>query len=59
MAASNRPKQEIEPSEPVDVADGIPDRSPARAKWKLVVIGLIFLAWVAVLVFIRIAGQPK
>ena len=59
MAASNRPKQEIERSEPVDVVDGIPDRSQTRAKWKLVVIGLIFLAWTAVLVFIRIAGQPK
>jgi len=43
--------------EPIDVVDGIPDRSPNAAWWKYVLLGAIFLGWVAFLVYVRIAGS--
>lgn len=46
-----------ETPEPVDVVDGIPDRSGRRAAWKYWVIILVFLAWVALLVYIQLAGR--
>jgi len=41
----------------VDVVDGIPDRHPRPALWKNVLIGLIFIAWLAVLIYCWLAGQ--
>jgi len=46
------------PPEPVDVVDGIPDRSPTAPRWKLAVILLVFLAWVGFMLFVQIAGRP-
>lgn len=44
------------PPEPRDVVDGIPDRSPNAAAWKLLVLGGVFLAWIGFLIYCRIAG---
>ena len=43
-----RATQEAPP--PVDVVDGIPDRTSRQAVWKYAVLALIFAAWVAVLI---------
>jgi hypothetical protein len=43
---------------PVDVVDGIPDRQARPAKWKYVLLAVVFLAWVAFLVYCQIAGKP-
>ena len=42
--------------DPVDVVDGIPDRSTRSGKWVLVLLGAVFLAWVAFLVYNAVAG---
>jgi len=42
--------------QPVDVVDGIPDRSLRPGRWKYVLIAVIFLAWVAFLVYCQLAG---
>ena len=52
-----RPPAEDGPS-PVDVMDGIPDRSANPAPLKHILVAVIFLAWVAFLVFCAIAGAP-
>ena len=44
--------------EPVDVADGIPDRTSHPALWKYLVLALIFIAWLCLLVLCGIAGAP-
>jgi len=44
-------------AKPVDVVDDIPDRSPRPALWKNVLIGVIFLAWLVVLIYCWLAGQ--
>jgi hypothetical protein len=41
---------------PVHVIDGIPGRSANLAIWKYVVLAIIFLAWVAFLIYIRSGG---
>ena len=43
--------------QPVDVVDGIPDRSARRPLWKYILIGVLFLAWVAFLVYCHLAGR--
>lgn len=45
--------------EPVDVVDGIPDRSGNRAAWKYVVLAVVFLAWIAFLIYCQIAAKPS
>ncbi len=42
--------------EPVDVVDGIPDRSGAPHRWKYAVLVLIFLGWVGFLIYCALAG---
>ena len=42
---------------PVDVVDGIPDRSRHRPRWKYVALAAVFLAWVAVLLYCHLAGN--
>jgi hypothetical protein len=42
---------------PVDVADGIPDRSAKPVKWVYVAIAVVFLAWMAFLVYCAVAGR--
>ncbi len=51
-----RARPEVVP-EPKDVVDGIPDRSTKRRLWVLLVLGAIFLGWVAFLIYCRIAGS--
>jgi len=45
--------------DPVDVVDGIPDRSPNPAAWKYVALIALFLAWLCFLVICKIAGAPR
>lgn len=45
------------PPTPVDVCDGIPDRSSRPAGRRVLWIVLIFLGWVGVLVWIGLAGR--
>jgi len=52
------PNAAPQPPEPVDVVDGIPDRSPTAPRWKLVVILLVFLAWVGFMLYVQFAGRP-
>ena len=44
-------------SEPVDVVDGIPDRSRRRGGWVLMLLAAIFLAWMAFLIAVKILGS--
>jgi uncharacterized membrane-anchored protein len=37
------------PAQPIDVVDGIADRSSRPAAWKYAALAAVFLAWVAVL----------
>ena len=46
------------PSEPIDVVDGLPDRSSRPSLWKYLALLLVFLAWVAALIYIDIVGSP-
>lgn len=41
--------QAATPTQPIDVIDGIADRSSHPAAWKYAALALAFLAWVAVL----------
>jgi hypothetical protein len=49
-------RQPPQPTEPRDVIDGIPDRAASRPVWKYVLIGMIFLAWLAFLIYCLVAG---
>ena len=49
---------EEKPHQPVDIVDGIPDRCEQRPKWRYVVIAVVFVVWVAFLVYCAAAGQP-
>ncbi len=53
-----RSENETAPREPVDVTDGIPDRSPHGRGWKLLLILVAFLVWIALLIYFQIAGSP-
>jgi hypothetical protein len=37
------------PVKPIDVVDGIPNRSPNRPLWKYLLVAVGFLAWLGVL----------
>lgn len=54
--ADNKADKRPAVTNPVDVVDGIPDRSPRPATWKYILIGAIFAAWVGVLVYFLVAG---
>lgn len=41
---------------PVDVIDGIPGRNANTAAWKYILLVILFLAWVAFLIYIRSGG---
>ncbi|HOF18564.1 MAG TPA: hypothetical protein PK082_06615 [Phycisphaerae bacterium] len=41
--------------EPVDVVEGIPDRSNRRSAWKYFLLAAIFLLWLAFLVYCQLA----
>lgn len=46
------------PPEPVNVVDGIPDRSDRPGWRRLVWILVVFAAWVTFLVYCLVAGSP-
>lgn len=46
------------PPAPVNVVDGIPDRSASPRRWKYLVIAAGFVAWVALLAACAIWGAP-
>jgi hypothetical protein len=43
---------------PVDIVDGIPDRAIERPTWRFVLLGAIFAAWIAFLIYVAAAGGP-
>jgi len=45
--------------EPIDISDGIPDRSAVRPRWRIVLIVVVFAAWVAFLIYCRFAGRVE
>ncbi len=54
MAAKDnaaKPPQPAPALPPRDVVDGIPDRAARRPLWKYLVIALVFLAWLAFLLY--------
>ena len=57
QAEGNHQEESI--PEPVNVIDGVPDRSGKPAAWKYALIGLIFLAWVVFLVYCLLAGNVE
>lgn len=59
VSAVSRPEGEVKPALPVDVVDGIPDRSSKRGRWIYLLVAIIFCVWVAVLIYIQIAGRPE
>ncbi|MFP3937924.1 MAG: hypothetical protein ACLFVW_06245 [Phycisphaerae bacterium] len=50
--------REHEPPEPVDVHDGIPDRSGSPRRWPVLVMGGVFLCWLGFLIYCAAAGNP-
>jgi len=53
------PSDGDQPAGPVDVVDGLPDRSSQPAMWKYLLLLAVFLAWVAFLVFCALAGRGE
>jgi hypothetical protein len=47
-----------EPPAPVDVRDGIPDRSERRGRWPILVLLGVFLAWLGFLIYCAVGGSP-
>ena len=47
------------PTDPVDVADGIPDRSATCPMWRYAVLVAIFIAWIVFLVYCQITAIPE
>ena len=45
------------PPDPVDVADGIPDRAASPTRRRLLWVVLIFVAWMAFMAYVKIAGS--
>lgn len=47
------------PTEPVNMVDGIPDRSPSPRRWKYALLAGIFLAWLAFLIYCLVTGGVR
>jgi hypothetical protein len=43
---------------PVDIVDGIPDRCEHAPKWKYILLAVVFVAWLAFLIYCAAAGRP-
>ena len=52
-----QPHHAEQPREPVNVVDGIPDRSPRPAAWKYVAILVGLLGWLGFLIYCQLAGN--
>jgi len=48
---ADKSAQQPIPTDPVDVIDGVPDRTPNPALWKKLLIAAIFIAWMAFLIY--------
>lgn len=46
------------PTEPIDVVDAIADRHAQPPRWKLLVLGGLFVAWIAFMLYCQLAGAP-
>lgn len=46
------------PTRPIDVVDDIPDRRGSPARWTLLALAGIFVAWIAFLLYCQLAGAP-
>ena len=53
--AQNRRSRAHNVPEPVDVVEGIPDRSARPAVWQYVAIAAVFALWIAMLVYCAVA----
>lgn len=53
----NRRPQSPQPRQPVDVVDGVPDRSSRPAAWRYIALAIIFLAWLGFLIYCLLAGR--
>ena len=53
----NDEKPPAPPPQPVDVVDGIPDRSSSRRSWKYLLLAAIFVFWMAFLIYCVYAGR--
>ena len=49
----------VQPCKPIDVVDGIPDRAAHVSVWKCVLMGMVFAAWLAFLIYCALAGNVK
>jgi len=56
-ARADEPADKQELPEPVNVVDGIPDRRERTPVWKYVLIAVVFLAWLAFLIYCAAAGN--
>jgi len=56
-ADEQKRKQKSPLPEPVDVVDGVPDRSRRVAPWKYALLAAIFLAWLGFLIYCAAAGK--
>jgi len=45
------------PADPVNVIDGIPDRSQRGRKWKIVALLVVFVLWDAFLIYCQLTGS--
>jgi hypothetical protein len=50
-------KSEKSPPRPVDVSDGIPDRVETPSRRRLVLVLVIFAAWIAALLYFLLAAR--
>jgi hypothetical protein len=55
-APPDQQPQGEQPPEPVNVVDGIPDRSQRAPRWRYLLIAAAFAAWLAFLVYCAVAG---
>ncbi len=52
-----QPAKGQESPQPVNVIDGIPDRTPKPRVWMYVLCGAVFVLWLAFLIYCAIAGN--
>lgn len=55
--ASGAPDKAKKLTEPVDVIDGVPDRSVSPRPWKYVALAVVLLIWVGLLVLCGVIGM--
>jgi len=53
-----RDKDAPDATDPVDVVDGIADRTHNPRAWKYILLGAVFVLWLAFLIISAIVGSP-